>query len=254
MTTLAYHLVDRAFYAGITRVTPTAFARQMDYLAANGFTTCLPSDASRFSGQGRKAVCITFDDSYECVFTHAFPVLAERGFCGAVFVVADYVGKTNGWDVRLSRPIRHMSWAQLKQLAAAGWEIGSHSLSHTDLSSAGRLQLMAEVFDSKARLEDRLGRAVQTFSYPFGVFSAQVVEVVREAGYQAAYGMYIPKRLRAPHLQPFNRARRGVYLLDTLPTFARKVNGTSGPLLVTMERLVSFCSRGTVLVKGPKIA
>lgn len=254
MITLAYHLVDQAFYAGITRVTPLAFARQINYLEANGFVTRLPSEPSPSAGQLRKVVCITFDDAYECVFTHAFPILAERGFRASVYVVVDYIGKSNAWDVRLSRPIRHMSWTQILELAEAGWDIGSHSLSHPDLCSVGHSRLLAEVVESKARLEERLGRAVRTFSYPFGAFSERVVEVVRQAGYQAAYGMYIPTRLRAPRLQPFNRARRGVYLLDTLGVFASKVKEDSGALLMIMERLVNFCSRGTVLVKGPKIA
>lgn len=252
MTTLAYHLVDGKFYAGVTRVTPRAFARQIKYLADHGFNSCLPDEEAQ-TVPTAKPVCITFDDGYECVYSNAFPVLQGHGFRACVFVIAGYVGKGNAWDVRLSAPVRHLSWQQLSALAAAGWEIGSHSLSHVPLTSVSQARLRSELRDSKALLEDRMGRPVRFFSYPFGVFSARVVAAVQEVGYEAAYGMYLTRELDNPSLRPFNRERRGVYLLDSLLSFARKVEGRREALRFFTERLVSFASRGSILVMGSKI-
>ncbi|MCR4437443.1 MAG: polysaccharide deacetylase family protein [bacterium] len=252
MTTLAYHLVDGKFYAGVTRVTPRAFARQMKYLADHGFTSCLPC-ADNDTASMEKRVCITFDDGYECVYSNAFPILQRHGFRACVFAIAGYVGKSNAWDVRLSAPVRHLSWQQLSALAAAGWEVGSHSLSHLPLTWVGTARLRSELRDSKALLEDRLGRPVRFFSYPFGVLSEGVVAAVQEAGYKAAYGMYLSRELSKPSLRPFNRERRAVYLLDSLKCFVRKAEGTGEAFRLFTERLVSFASRGSVLLMASKI-
>ncbi|MBC7188159.1 MAG: polysaccharide deacetylase family protein [Calditrichaeota bacterium] len=252
MTTLAYHLVDDKFYAGVTRVTPRAFARQMKYLANHGFTSCLPGEEIDTSST-LKRVCITFDDGYECVYSNAFPVLQRYGFRACVFVIAGYVGKSNAWDVRFSGPVQHLSWQQLSTLATAGWEIGSHSFSHVPLTLVSPARLRTELRDSKALLEDRIGRPVHFFSYPFGVFSARVVAAVQEAGYEAAYGMYVSRELKRPRLWPFNRERRAIYLFDSLRCFARKAEGRSEALPFFAERLVSFASRGSILVMSSKI-
>jgi peptidoglycan/xylan/chitin deacetylase (PgdA/CDA1 family) len=227
----------------------------MNYLAENGFSTSLASaDLTGGCTASAKGVCLTFDDAYECVFANAFPILHDHGFCASVFVIAGYVGRHNSWDVQLSRPVRHMNWQQLRTLAAAGWEIGSHSLSHRDLSSLPTKALLAEVVDSKACLEDHLGCPVRAFSYPFGVFSERVVEAVRNAGYLVAYGMHVPEKLKGLEFHPFNRARRPVYLFDCRRSFARKLSDNATCCQALFERVVNFSSRGTILVKGSKIA
>ncbi|MDZ7270088.1 MAG: polysaccharide deacetylase family protein [candidate division KSB1 bacterium] len=250
MVTLAYHLVDRRFYAGITRVTPRAFAAQMSYLSRGGFVCRLPTLPTPVQDKsGPREICITFDDGYQCVYDYAYPIMESMQLRGTVFVIAGYVGKTNAWDVRLSKPVRHMGWGELGALVRSGWEIGSHSMTHAALSFLSPERLRKEVGDSKLLLEDRLGCPIRAFSYPFGVLDERLVDKVREAGYQVAFAMYVPPRLRRAGLSPFNRARTAVYLTDSMRGFAAKAQGGNGAWQVVVARVVNFCSRGTILLK-----
>jgi peptidoglycan/xylan/chitin deacetylase (PgdA/CDA1 family) len=79
-----------------------------------------------------------------------------------------------------------MSWEQLRTLAAAGHEIGSHSWSHPLLPGVGDAQLQREVAGSRERIRAELGVACESFCYPNGDCDARVVEAVRGAGYRQA--------------------------------------------------------------------
>ena len=88
------------------------------------------------------------------------------------------------WGER--RPLELLSWAQIRELSDAGIQFGSHSLTHPDLTRLEPPALVAEVRDSKKRIEDRIGREVRHFCYPFGGQSPAVIAAVRDAGYTSA--------------------------------------------------------------------
>ena len=143
-------------------------ATRLDVLMDNGSRRALPQ---------RRCV-ITFDDGHESNCTRALPALVEAG-CSATFFV------TVGWIGRA----RYMSWDQLKSLAAAGMEIGSHSMTHRPPSTLSEAELRAEMTESKQRLEDRLGLPVVTASSPTGFFNPGMIAAARTAGYLAlCYG------------------------------------------------------------------
>jgi peptidoglycan/xylan/chitin deacetylase (PgdA/CDA1 family) len=77
---------------------------------------------------------------------------------------------------------------QLRALYAAGWEIGSHSLSHRDLTSHPSRQ-MDEIVESRRRLETLLGIPILSFAYPFGAYDSDSLHYVHQAGYIAAMGL-----------------------------------------------------------------
>jgi peptidoglycan/xylan/chitin deacetylase (PgdA/CDA1 family) len=142
---------------------------------------------------------LSFDDGFDNNYRNAFPVLEELGVHAAFFVPTAFVDASDadvlaGWWTRRSarRPTRHLTWAWLREMAAAGHEIGSHTRHHLRLSeiSADAARLRDEVLGSKRELEDRLGRACRTISWPFGThadFDAPTQAVVREAGYAACF-------------------------------------------------------------------
>jgi peptidoglycan/xylan/chitin deacetylase (PgdA/CDA1 family) len=116
-------------------------------------------------------VVLTFDDGYDDNW-FAFQELERRGMKGVFFVVTSALD-TPG---RLSRE-------QVKAMAEAGMEIGSHSATHVDLRGLRRKRQMDEAQGSKQVLEGLLGRPVISFCYPGGASSGLTSSVLEEAGY-----------------------------------------------------------------------
>ncbi len=105
-------------------------------------------------------VCITFDDGYKSVHDVALPALSAHGMVATAYVITEYINKTL-YDLPC------MDAADLQALQAAGWEIGSHSVSHEALATLSAEDATAQFRDSKAALE-ALGLDVTTFAYPYG--------------------------------------------------------------------------------------
>ncbi|MDI6740211.1 MAG: polysaccharide deacetylase family protein [Candidatus Edwardsbacteria bacterium] len=251
---LAYHKVDPRFELGGTRTTPRQFARQMRFLADNGYQTVTLSQAATLMNEGRsgerKYVCLTFDDAYESLYFHAWPVLKQHGFTATIFAVADFVGAENTWDINwLGLRFRHMSWEQMREMRAAGIEFGSHGASHWDLRYLSDAELDREVRGSKQILEQGLGAPVTTFSYPFGRDDDRVKRAVEQAGYAAACSL--SPRPRNSETNYFALRRCGVYITDVLWDFRHKVDQRSPWFWIEdlFSRGVNFCAGGTALAK-----
>ena len=124
--------------------------------------------------------------------THAVPVLARHGMTATLYVVAGRLGGANEWDdgprLDLVDP------DQVRAVAAAGHEVGSHTLTHCRLPGASPATLAAEVGESKSVLEDVLQSEVAGFCYPWGAFDAAAADAARAAGYDHACvtGDYLP--------------------------------------------------------------
>lgn len=251
---LAYHKVDARFELGGTRTTPRQFARQMRFLADHGYQPVTLSRALELTSEGRsgeaKYVCLTFDDAYEGLYAHAWPILKEHGFTATVFAVADFVGAGNTWDINwLGLTFRHLGWGQMREMSAAGVEFGSHGASHRDLRHLDDAELDRELRGSKQVLEQGLGGPVTVFSYPFGRYDERVKRAVQVAGYAAACSL--SPGMRNSEIDRFALRRCGVYITDALWDFKHKVDQDS--LWFWAEDLftrgVNFCAGGTALVQ-----
>ena len=161
---------------------PQAFERQMAALARSGAAVSLADLAAYVAGRRslpRNAVLVTIDDGDPSVLEAAVPVLQRHRVPAVLFAIAD-------------RPVgyRTMTDAQLREVAAAGVEIGSHSLTHRSMARLPRAEAVHEAGASRQRLEDVIGRPVTAFAYPFGTrldYSAETTEILREAGYEIAF-------------------------------------------------------------------
>lgn len=127
-----------------------------------------------------KSVVLTFDDGYANVHEHTLSVLVRHGFSATVFVVPGHVGRENDW----ARPPRGLgrqpmlSWNQMKDLVDHGVEIGAHTISHTDLTSLEPEAIEREIVGSVEEINSQISEPVETFAYPFGSFSDEVVAIV----------------------------------------------------------------------------
>jgi peptidoglycan/xylan/chitin deacetylase (PgdA/CDA1 family) len=241
---LTYHKIGRCFELGVTTVRREAFGAHLDLIRDGGFEFVSASDAAHSHLSG--AVAITFDDAYESIVTEALPEMEARGVTGTVFSVAGFMGDVSRWDIRVApRPVRHATWPQMRRLADLGFEIGSHTVSHRDLTRLSRQDLRHELATSKKMLEDYIGRSVTSISYPFGRFSHGVVQEALEAGYTSGFASFPRKTC-----DPMAVGRMSVYSIDTLGSVRRKLGLTRGYAFEYLKnRIIARLSLGTTLVK-----
>lgn len=80
-----------------------------------------------------------------------------------------------------------VSWEMVDDMRRRGFVIGSHTRSHVSLPVESPDRIAAELEESKADLESRLGEQIDHFAYPGGHFNSDVVNAVARAGYRFAY-------------------------------------------------------------------
>lgn len=167
--------------------------RQLDDLERRQARTLTLSQAvaAADAGGAAGAVVLTFDDGCECFRRWVAPELERRGMTATVFAVAGLLGDDNRWDADAGeRRERLMEAAALRRLAAAGIEIGCHSLSHRDLTRVDAAELEREVAGARDRLADSLGHAPTAFCYPFGRFDPASRAAVAAAGFDSAVSVW----------------------------------------------------------------
>ncbi len=193
---LCYHRVGGPRELGVTRVARSIFERQMRALARAGWATLTLSEFHRQlrSGgspvRGPRSFLLSFDDGYASLAEHAYPVLADAGFTAITFLVTDFVGRDNTWDVPYTwRRLRHLDWGTIAHWQARGFEFASHSASHARLTWLSDSEMSAELERSRETLLRRLGpSAGQAVAYPFGARDERVERWAQTAGYELGFG------------------------------------------------------------------
>ncbi|WP_119293272.1 polysaccharide deacetylase family protein [Azohydromonas sediminis] len=195
--------------------------QQLDHLVGEGYAAVTVSELQAGTARAaRHMVAITFDDGYVDNL-EAVDELYRRGMRATWFVVSGSIGRAPAWKDPGRPPTRLLTAAELRDMASAGMEIGSHTVSHARLPDCGAAQLHAELHDSKATLEDAIGQPVKSFAYPYGLWDERCEEAVRTAGYQAACHTRTGWALH--DLNPLRIRRLTVFNQDTVDTFARKI-------------------------------
>ncbi|MPY49204.1 polysaccharide deacetylase family protein [Streptomyces acidicola] len=184
-------------------VSPDRLARQLGWLRRRGLRGVSMADllAARTRGKGRNLVGLTFDDGYTDFVDLALPLLRQYGFGATVFVLPGRLDGENAWDPL--GPRKRLLGKQGIRVAAAteGIEVGSHGLTHVDLTKADTETLRAEVADSRALLSELIGTDVHGFCYPYGALDRRAMDAVRDAGYRYACAVD-PGPLNGVHALP----------------------------------------------------
>jgi peptidoglycan/xylan/chitin deacetylase (PgdA/CDA1 family) len=188
---LTYHSLDDS--NSVISLAPQVFRRQMQLLNGWGFRG-IPLGDLLDGWEGKidlpsQPVVLTFDDGYRNLWEHAIPVLEELNFRATIFAVAGRCGGHNDWP-SLSADVPRLpllSWSELRQLAAAGFEIGAHGITHAPLPTLGKAESEWEIAGAQQILQGRLGQAVSVFAYPYGLASAANRRVAA-AHYRSACG------------------------------------------------------------------
>jgi len=260
---LAYHLIDQRMDAGITWMAPKRFEKQIAWLAEAGYSSLSLSEYLQdFLTSDDKRIVITFDDGYRSLVQYALPILSRYHFRATVFAIAGFIGRPNLWDVKFFLPrFQHLDWSELRELMAAGWEIGSHSLNHDYLPALANDELRHDLSASRKILEDNLQTPVQHLSLPFGRGNKRVYQTAEEVGYKTVsilgggnfklgnFQSSIPDSPSSIIIVP----RRGIYLLDSMASFRQCVEAPpDSKWQYWRQRTISTFSLGTVIVKSVK--
>jgi len=140
-------------------------------------------------------LALSFDDGYLDNYEVAAPILGRHNLPCTFFITTRFIASDERpwWDESLPAAPRWMSWEQVKELHAAGFTVGSHTLSHPDLGKIKGAEARREIFESKAEIESQIGAPVRLFSYPYGRADQMLPEnrqLVREAGYEACFSAF----------------------------------------------------------------
>jgi peptidoglycan/xylan/chitin deacetylase (PgdA/CDA1 family) len=172
---LTYHSLDLS--GSVISVQPAVFRQQMEYLVESG-AGIVPLEAARNTPG---SIAITFDDGFRNFYEHAFPVLREFRLPATVFVVSGYCGRRNDWPSQPAGVVAAelMSWSEVEELSRAGIGIGAHTVSHPRMSGLSSAEVEEELSACRAAIEDRTGKPVRTFAYPYGESTPEVRAAVR---------------------------------------------------------------------------
>jgi peptidoglycan/xylan/chitin deacetylase (PgdA/CDA1 family) len=193
---LMYHMVSEP-RAGAKfnklRVAPARFEAQLAWLAANGWHFALMSELAGAAALPEKTVILTFDDDYEDNLLNADPIMARYGACATLYLVEDRFDR----DWSTSKKAHHDSGELMREpkltdgqieamLASGRWELGGHTRTHANLARVDDDTRRAEIADARRSLGRRFGVTIDSFAYPFGIYGAADVAVVRKAGFRTA--------------------------------------------------------------------
>jgi len=248
---LCYHRIGGARELGVTRVSPAVFTRQMTALARDGWKALSLSEFAAIAAGPTSppphAFFLSFDDGYAELAEHAYPVLADLGFTATTFLITDFVGGENRWDVQYTRrPLRHLDWDTVARWQARGFTFGSHTATHARLTWADDAKARDELHRSREAMLARLGPAAGTaVAYPFGAVNARIRRLAREAGYAIGFA-----GVRGDGDDPMNIPRVPVYVWDAgdVPF------GLRGDGLGALGRIAAYvanrCAVGTTILRA----
>jgi peptidoglycan/xylan/chitin deacetylase (PgdA/CDA1 family) len=184
-----HHFADRC---DSSLCTPTSvFEQQMRFLKEQGYSVISTAELGEFlafrKAIPRKAVVINLDDAYRSTYDIAYPILKKYGFTATLYVYTAFIGASKN----------ALTWDQLKAMKADGFEVGSHSVNHVDLSkkTAGEsdkeylARVKKELLLSKQALDDKLNQNTQYVAFPYGEFNPALLKLSQEIGYRFGFSV-----------------------------------------------------------------
>jgi len=200
---LNYHQINNTAHNALT-LSSQEFEAQMAYLYQSGYTTISPDQLIDYLQYGKSLppnpILITFDDGYEDNYRIAYPILQKYNFTATIFLITDFI----------SRNHRYLTWDQVKEMKENGFSFGSHTLSHLFLTNASENDIRSELEQSRQTMEWRLNQKIEYLAYPGGAYNQQVIKIVRQAGYRAAFTIDLGR----------NTINCGLFTLNRIPIFA----------------------------------
>jgi len=213
---LCYHRITDGRKGDYT-VSPATFASHMKMLADSGYHSISPAQLYDYLVYNKalpeKTVMITFDDSRVEHSMIAAPVMEKYGFKGVFFIMTITYNKKN-----------YMTKDQIAQLAKAGHTVGLHSWDHTMVTKYKEAaDWQKEVVEPKKKLESIVGRAVEYWAYPNGVYDYKGAEELSKY-FKLSFTLYSKR----DSIQPLQTVRRMIVPECTAQGLLKSMHRTFG--------------------------
>jgi peptidoglycan/xylan/chitin deacetylase (PgdA/CDA1 family) len=211
---LMYHSVLNSVISNnMWEIEYAKFSRHIDYLINSDRVFIKCSDI--FEKIILNPVAITFDDGSRSVYENAVPLLIQKKIPSTIFITKNYIKGCSS---------NYLTPEMIKELSNNNLvSIGSHGVSHDDLSKKSTSQIIAELIDSKKYLEDLTGKEVNLFSYPHGRVFKNSQEILSDSGYICAFNskMGVVTKYSNSFLIP----RVEIWGGDEIKDFEQKIQG-----------------------------
>jgi peptidoglycan/xylan/chitin deacetylase (PgdA/CDA1 family) len=215
-------------------ITPASFAEHVAAIADSGRVALTVSEYARAlrgeRGLPERSVVVTFDDGFADTLA-AVEVLRAREIPSTVYITSSWLDSAWGLSSEAAR-----------EIAAAGGEIGAHSVSHPHLDELPLAGAEQEIREGKEALEQRLGLAIETFAYPHGAHDQHVRGAVIDAGFRSAVA--VKNALSHDHDDPFAIARIMLMGETPLSSVLAVLDGRGAPISWRGERYRTRAFRG----------
>lgn len=217
----------------------------------------------RVAKMDRPAISFTYDDADLSVFTDAMPLHVEHSVPACIFACTGFINAGRRYQTRdVSRPV--MSWEQLNEWVAQGFEVGAHTVNHIPLNQATLGRAQREILESAAELSDRCACAVRFFASPWGLSSPDVSTwLERESSFDGIFtvdrrdvlpghqGKHFPRKAMGANIRNLQDALADWSLVAELRAahYRRVVNGQA-PVVFTEDRFLDDLERIPVDLAG----
>lgn len=211
----------------LLQLAPAKFRAQLEMMQAAGFRFMTVAELAREAGGGPPPpglAAVSFDDAMRNVLTNALPILRELDIRATVYVPTQWLGGTSPW-IGEGSDGAILTAEELRELLAAGWELGAHTATHADLSQLEYLDCRREIEGSREALARLTGATVQTLAYPFGHYGPAAMAAARDAGMLAAV------TTGSGRWEPFELTRAMIGAADPFPIVLLKLTDRYEPLL-----------------------
>ena len=230
ISVLLYHRVTDDLRDSVT-VSVRQFEEQMRWVAEHYETCTLDQLVSgQVPSSANPVVTVTFDDGYLDNYTNAAPILRKYGVPCAFFVSTAMIGTSRAFPhdlEKLGRRIPAMDWAQVRDLHAQGFTIGSHTVSHVNLATCTDEEASRELSESLERLRQTLDVTDVSIAYPYGKRSDITparIGMIKTAGYKACCSGYGGVNW-SKTVDAFDVRRMNIDYRFTLAAFRARIEG-----------------------------
>ena len=223
LISIMYHRFNENKYPS-TNIQLDVFKEQLKIIENEGIRFIHPKKFKEniSKNKGERKILLTIDDGLLSFYQNAWPILREKKIPFILFVNTREVGSFN-----------YMDWDQILELHAADQvEIGNHSHSHEYLVDEIPETIRDDILKSIKIFNEKLGRNSNFFSYPFGEYSLEFKKIIKDLGFEFAFGQHsgvidetkdLWELPRFPINEKYGELNRFKTLMKTLPFKYEKI-------------------------------